>query len=249
MTERYSPPDPDREVERIELDVEPFVAPWDSLEEAEERMSDLAKRINVELGRKGIYLALYMGTEPIGTDADAQGIRRVFDEEHIDNAVLEARKRRSIIDDAAARVIASQLHSGQGSAIYALASSGAIVEGLLEEIDFATKDARLDPVARYWAEDLEKYVTVRVQEYKLEHVEGWHKLWLGAEKHDEALVARAQKLYDQDAGWQAFADQFTREELAKLWDYAGDGMTYSFDDEVYDALAQKYDHFNEAKPE
>jgi len=195
-------------------------------------------------------------------------MRRVFDEEHIDNAVLEARRQRGVISHAAARVISSQLHGGQGSALYALSSSGAITAGLLEEVDHATKDRGLDPLARYWATDLEHYLMVRIQNGEWDGPTGWNQLWLGEETEagiatsawtdddewsqdarPEALeatpVERAQKLYDRDAPYQDFLKEFTREELVELWSLCGAGMTYSFDDEVYDALANGYNHFEQ----
>lgn len=101
------------------------------------------------------------------------------DEDLINDAILLANKRRTIISDEAARVIASQLHGGQDSPLYALSSSGAIVGGLLEEIDRDMCNDKIEPIARYWAEKLEMYVMVRVQENQVDSIEGWSDLWLG----------------------------------------------------------------------
>lgn len=57
------------------------------------------------------------------------------------------------------------------------------------------------------------------------------------------LINRAQELYDKGCEYTAFISEFTREELVELWELCGDGVTYSFDDEVYDALHVGYNHW------
>lgn len=59
------------------------------------------------------------------------------------------------------------------------------------------------------------------------------------------LTKRAQELYDKECGYQSFISEFTKDELVELWELCGDGVTYSFDDEVYDALHVGYNHWDQ----
>lgn len=60
------------------------------------------------------------------------------------------------------------------------------------------------------------------------------------------LTYRAQELYDKGCEYTAFISEFTRKELVELWSLCGDGVTYSFDDEVYDALHVGYNYWESA---
>lgn len=56
----------------------------------------------------------------------------------------------------------------------------------------------------------------------------------------ETLDARAQVMYEAEAGWKEFAEAFTRlelEMLAELCQITPEGGGRSYDDEVFDALA------------
>ena len=53
------------------------------------------------------------------------------------------------------------------------------------------------------------------------------------------LMNRANRLYAQEQGWEAFAHEFTHEELTCLRDMCAD-QSVAFDDEVFDALAILY---------
>lgn len=116
----------------------------------------------------------------------------------VDLVILEvalAKEQKRPISDAGARVIASMLHNGQGSAMYALNSSGAILEGLDGEI---SRDEVMANTADFleiqrWAGELRTYV-----EQREDHgpVEGWHKLWLdrpvaGYDEDDRCTVCGA----------------------------------------------------------
>lgn len=62
-----------------------------------------------------------------------------------------------------------------------------------------------------------------------------------ATRTTEALDARAKVLYDAEAGWRGFAEEFTTEELTRLAELCqiqrdGSGGR-SYDDEVFDALS------------
>lgn len=83
------------------------------------------------------------------------------------------------ISDTCARVIASMYHGGQWSRGYALASSGAIVDGsdgLCSELfgDYAT----LSPNAKMLYDMMGTYLLARVREGRTGPVTDWHKLWL-----------------------------------------------------------------------
>lgn len=65
-----------------------------------------------------------------------------------------------------------------------------------------------------------------------------------AEREPEvSITSRAQELYDKECDYTAFISEFTKDELVKLWELCGEGLTYSFDDEVYDALHVGYNHW------
>lgn len=83
------------------------------------------------------------------------------------------------ISDACARVIASMYHGGQWSRGYALASSGAVVDGsdgLCSELfgDYAT----LSPNAKLLYDMMGTYLLTRVEEGRTGPQEGWSSLWL-----------------------------------------------------------------------
>lgn len=69
-------------------------------------------------------------SEPIATPDAALS----WDERVIRDGIQEAANEDRSIDDRTARYIAGQLHSGQASALYALASSGAITDRTMSEL-------------------------------------------------------------------------------------------------------------------
>ncbi|EON33770.1 hypothetical protein GTC6_05367 [Gordonia terrae C-6] len=102
---------------------------------------------------------------------------RYSDEELIERSIDRALETEQRIDDATAKVIASMLHSGQFTALYALSSSGAISHRLADELDL---EHRLSiqqnaPEIRRWVEQLQAYVQGRESH---DPVEGWPQLWL-----------------------------------------------------------------------
>lgn len=58
------------------------------------------------------------------------------------------------------------------------------------------------------------------------------------------LIERADALYSERASAQRFAEAFTRSELISLWVQCTEDIDIGFDDEVYDALEEKYGHFS-----
>lgn len=88
---------------------------------------------------------------------------------HLTEALREDRP----IDHATARCIAAQLHGGQTSALYALASSGAVVDGLEAELDTWRRDEtpiQVEP----WLDALDEYLGSREDPNP---IEDWHQLW------------------------------------------------------------------------
>jgi antirestriction protein len=108
---------------------------------------------------------------------------RLTDEQLIHYGITEALREERPIDHATARVIASQLHGGQASPLYALASSGALVDGLRAELDSWRREdtpVELEP----WLDALDEYVTGR--EDGPGPVDGWSRQWpTGPRREDD----------------------------------------------------------------
>jgi hypothetical protein len=103
--------------------------------------------------------------------------RRLTDEQLIEQELELAAIEKRTITDAAARVIASQLHGGETSALYSLSSAGAIDEdGLAHELAHLKNDRDMPVEVGRWLEALESYAMHRESTAP---VEDWHKLWLG----------------------------------------------------------------------
>lgn len=87
-------------------------------------------------------------------------------------SIAEAEAAERNIDDATARRVASQLHSGQTSAMYSLASTGAVNYGRL----------RMEIISEYETADTDtRRLYDHIGTYALEHagrmaVEGWYLL-------------------------------------------------------------------------
>jgi hypothetical protein len=99
----------------------------------------------------------------------------VTDEQRIYHGITEALLEQRPIDHGTARAIAAQLHSGQVSALCALASTGALIYGLQNELD-AWRQSDDTPVeVEPWLEALDEYIDSRAD--NLGPVDGWHQLW------------------------------------------------------------------------
>lgn len=99
---------------------------------------------------------------------------RPRDEDLIHFHITEALREGRAIDHATARCIAAQLHGGQASALYALASSGAVVGGLDQELDWwrnADTPAEIEP----WLDALDEYLDTR--EDNPDTIEDWRSFW------------------------------------------------------------------------
>jgi hypothetical protein len=98
---------------------------------------------------------------------------RPTDEQLIYHGITEALREDRPIDHGTARAIASQLHGGQDSPLYALASSGALVDDLRAELDAWRRQdtpVELEP----WLDALDEYIEQREDAGP---VDGWHELW------------------------------------------------------------------------
>jgi len=95
------------------------------------------------------------------------------DDQLIHYHITEALREDRPIDHATVRCIAAQLHGGQTSALYALASSGAVVEGLRGELNSWRQDetpVEVEP----WLDALDEYLGSREDAGP---VDGWSQFW------------------------------------------------------------------------
>jgi hypothetical protein len=86
-----------------------------------------------------------------------------------------------VYDHATARVIASQLHGGQTSPLYALVSSGALVDGLRTELH-TWRRGDTPVVVEPWLDALDEYLDSRADEAG--PIDGWSRLWPTSPGHD-----------------------------------------------------------------
>lgn len=110
---------------------------------------------------------------------------RLSDEELIELALDRAEADETPIDNATARVIASQLHAGQASAMYALASTGKIFPRHLElefRVDRQFADHGDAPEVARWLQRLQEYVEARESH---DPVEGWSAMWLQQPEYED----------------------------------------------------------------
>jgi hypothetical protein len=120
------------------------------------------------------------GWQSLATSAETA---RMSDDDLIRYHITEALREQRPIDHATTRAIASQLHGGQASALYALASSGALVDGLPQELDswrHSTTPVELEP----WLDALDEYLDTR--EDNPDAVDGWQALWPARPESDDA---------------------------------------------------------------
>lgn len=110
---------------------------------------------------------------------------RLDDSQLIRRAIERSAEREVAISDAAARVISSQIHEGQTTPLYALASSGAITEGLVDQLerDYRRADMNDQLEIRTWVVALMHYVETRGDDVAAR--EGWAKLWLQHPEYED----------------------------------------------------------------
>jgi hypothetical protein len=93
--------------------------------------------------------------------------------ERIDRGIAEALRGGRSIDHATARAIATQLHVGPDTPLYAFAKSGTVVDGLAAELDALRADD-IPPELRPWLDALAGYLATRADVPDL--VVGWNEL-------------------------------------------------------------------------
>lgn len=103
-----------------------------------------------------------------------QAEEHLSDGDIIHYGITEALREERPVDHATVRAIASQLHGGQASPLYALASSGAVVDGLRDELDgWRREDTPVE--VEPWLDALDEYLDSR--EEQPSPIEGWGDLW------------------------------------------------------------------------
>lgn len=103
---------------------------------------------------------------------------RFTDEELIDQEIAVCIDTESTISAACARMISSQIHSGQATSLYSFASTGAIDDRLLREIELEYVADMDDEPQRNRLAFLSMYVAQRWVADDREAVEDWPALWL-----------------------------------------------------------------------
>lgn len=100
------------------------------------------------------------------------------DDKLIHHHITEALREGRPIDHATARAIAYQLHGGQPSPLYALASTGAVVDGLRAELaDWRSDETPVD--IEPWLDVMDEYLDNRTDPGP---IDGWHSLWPTVER-------------------------------------------------------------------
>ncbi|WP_241473815.1 hypothetical protein [Mycolicibacterium neoaurum] len=104
--------------------------------------------------------------------------RRVSDDELLVAEMDTCEAMEMHISSSAARVIASQIHGGQGSELYSFTSTGRITNELLRELEIEFEAAAEDePLSRKIAH-LSAYIAKRWVAEDRDAVKGWHQLWV-----------------------------------------------------------------------
>lgn len=79
------------------------------------------------------------------------------DEQVINSGIFEAMNESRVVDNLTARYIAAQLHTGQASALYSLASCGAMSDRLVGELWRSYGEDYDDPSILLWHDALFAY--------------------------------------------------------------------------------------------
>ena len=112
------------------------------------------------------------GLQPLGGDQQERQVpaqdEESWDERVIREGIEAALAEERAIDDRTARYIAGQLHGGQQTGLYALASSGAITDTVVGELVSERLDQ--EPGVRGWIDALIAYCAQRPDPGP---VEGW----------------------------------------------------------------------------
>lgn len=112
---------------------------------------------------------------------------QLSDEQRIQRGIADALNEQRPIDDATARRIAARLHAGPDSALYALASSGALPDRLEREIGESAQD--LPPELDSWNDALLDYAEARGEDRGPR--EGWVEVTADDPEQQAIEAARA----------------------------------------------------------
>ena len=110
---------------------------------------------------------------------------RLTDEQLVERSIERALEFEAPIDAPTARVIASKIHNGQTSAMYAFASTGVVSRHLELELNVEHRFAEDNdtPEVRRWVEHLQAYIAGRESH---DAVDGWSSLWLQQPEFEDA---------------------------------------------------------------
>jgi antirestriction protein len=146
---------------------------------------------------------------------------RLTDDQLIHLHITEALREARPIDHATARAIASQLHGGQASALYALASSGAVVDDVRAELDAWREDDETGVEVEPWLDALDEYLESRDDPNS---VEGWSGLWPAQPVRTETAAPSAAPDDDEAAVREALAARISAAGVTTLGRVATVGM-------------------------
>lgn len=117
-----------------------------------------------------------------------------WDEWVIERGIAAALRDGRGIDNRTARAIASQMHEGQSSALYSLASTGAVDEPrIYRELARGSRDLSED--GQSWVRWLFGYCALRI---RTAPVEGWNELAIARDRADLELVRRNEIVAELD---------------------------------------------------
>ncbi|MGB3822470.1 MAG: hypothetical protein WA972_05870 [Rhodococcus qingshengii] len=121
------------------------------------------------------------------------------DDELIARGIEHAIEDQRQIDHGVARIIASQLHSGQRSALYEFTSTGSISRPDLFFDELGIDYKTLDDEARWNIDALMVYALGRIQDQDTDPKQDWSRLWGESERDDDRCAACLEHLANPHA--------------------------------------------------
>ncbi|MBP2322672.1 hypothetical protein JOF56_003057 [Kibdelosporangium banguiense] len=103
----------------------------------------------------------------------SESCQATSERERIDRGVAEAFRDERSIGHVTARAIATQLYASCDTPLYALAATGAVTEGLADELS-SLRNEGIPPELESWLDALDRYLVARAD--TPESVAGWHEL-------------------------------------------------------------------------
>jgi hypothetical protein len=108
------------------------------------------------------------------------GEQRLTDKQLIYYHIIKALRKERPIDHATVKAIASQLHDGPGSTLYALGMSGTVIAGLGSGLD-RRRQAETSVEREPWRDALEEYLDSRDDPGP---IKGWRDMWPSQPTHE-----------------------------------------------------------------